>query len=113
MIELVRSRAEVVLPAVPGAGEHRALEPPLAERPLEVKAGVLGRVEVPVHVRERDRVLAYVNRLDSPGRDLLDPRRGRKLDGRHEARVTRGCWPFCDAERECYARPVATILLAG
>src|SRR5213595_3844794 len=64
-VELVLARADVVLPAVPGAGEDAALEPPLPERPLEVDAVRLDRVEAAVAVGERK---LHVAGVDGPNR---------------------------------------------
>src|SRR5438132_7263549 len=57
-IELVLPGADVVLPAVPRAGEDAALQLPVAERPLQVDAVRLDGVEPAVAVRQRNLVLA-------------------------------------------------------
>ena len=52
-----------------GSGPRRAA---LAERPLQVQAVALQRVELAVQVDERDRLLAGLDRGYRPGRDVFD-----------------------------------------
>src|SRR5882724_3051402 len=49
-VELVLACSDVVLPAVPGAGEHTSVELALGERPLEVEAVRLHCIETAVAV---------------------------------------------------------------
>src|SRR5215211_6546173 len=56
-VELVLAGAHVVLPTVPGAGEHAAFEAALAQRALQVQAVLLDRVEAAVAVGQRDLLL--------------------------------------------------------
>jgi hypothetical protein len=75
-VELVLAGAHVVLPAVPGTGEDAALEVALPERPLEVEAVALDRVEAAVAVGESDLFLAGLDRPDGSLEDVLGARDG-------------------------------------
>src|SRR5438874_685779 len=57
-VELVFPGAHVVLPAMPGTGEDAVLEHALPERPLQVQAVLLHRVEAAVAMGQRDLLLA-------------------------------------------------------
>jgi hypothetical protein len=89
---------------VPGAGEHAALEPSLAERALEVEAVLLDGVETAVAVRKRDLLVPGLDAADSARWDVLDPRDGHEFHGRDPSNRPhkRGTLP-----------PVSTILLCG
>ena len=111
-VELVLSRADVVLPPVPRAREHTAIEPAVSERPLQVEAVLLDRVEPASAVGECDLLLAGADCTDRPRRDVLDLRDG------HEPLV---CHPATLPTRDRlngsgargYIPAVATILLCG
>jgi hypothetical protein len=96
VFELVQAGADVVLPAVPGAGEHRSFELALAERPLQMETMSLGRVELVVDIRDRDFLVAGADVRDRSGRNVFDARHRHK---RHGQDVT--------------LRLVATVLLVG
>src|SRR6476659_2237967 len=76
VVELVETRADVVLPPVPGAGQDVIRERALAERPVEVQAGALGRVPLAVDVGQRELALAGADAAHRPGGDVLDLRDG-------------------------------------
>src|SRR5438445_7171022 len=61
-VELVLPRPDVVLPAVPGAGDDTALQVPLAERPLQVEAVPVDRIEADRAVRQPDLLLPRLRR---------------------------------------------------
>src|SRR2546423_7465178 len=71
-VELVLAGADVVLPAVPGTGQHTIFQVPLAERSLEMQAVALQRIEAAVAVCERELGLARLHRADRSGRNVLD-----------------------------------------
>ena len=96
VVEVVQPSADVVVPPVPGADEVAVLEPALAERPLQVQADAVDRVELVIDVGEGQFLLARLHTGNGSGRDVLDPCDG---DERHERDVT--------------LRGVATILLVG
>src|SRR5207248_6413758 len=108
-VELVLAGAHVVLPAVPGAREHTSLQPTLAERPLEVEAVPLHRVEAAVAVGKCDLRLACLDTADRSGRNLLDPRDGDEAV-LHRRDPTKGLRSHVRAR---YPPAVATILLCG
>jgi hypothetical protein len=103
-VELVLSRADVVLPAVPGTGEDAPLEAALAERALQVEAVALDGEEAAVAVGKGDVLVTGADTADRARRDVLDPRDGHEFHGRDPSNAThkRGTLP-----------PVATILLCG
>src|SRR5438105_15164729 len=70
-VELVLAAPDVVLPAVPGAGEDVVVDATFAERPVEVEALALRRIELAVYVRERDSLLARLHGADRAGRDVV------------------------------------------
>ena len=89
---------------MPGTGEDTALEAPLAERALQVKAVRLDGVEAPFAVRERDLLLAGEDARDRAGRDVLDPRHRDEFHARD---------PSNRPHERGTLRIVATILLCG
>ena len=84
-VELVLAGANVVLPSVPRARQHRPFEPAAAERPLEVHARVLDGEELTVDVAQRDCLLAHVDHLDRARWHLADTRDRRELRRGHAA----------------------------
>jgi hypothetical protein len=80
-VELVLSRADVVLPAVPGTAQDAALEAALAERALQMQAMLLDGVETTVAVGERDLLVARADAADGARRDLLGARDGHEFHG--------------------------------
>src|SRR5262245_47587132 len=87
-VELVLARADVVLPAVPWAGEDAAFEAPFAERTLEVEAVLLDRVEAPVAVGERDLDVSRPDAADGAGRNVLHACDGHEIHGRDPSNRT-------------------------
>jgi hypothetical protein len=108
-VELVLAGTDVVLPAVPGTRQHTPVEPPLAQRALEVEAVSLDGVEAAVAVGECDLGLACPDAADRSGRNLLDPRDGDEAVF-HARDPSKGLSRHVRAR---YAPPVATILLCG
>jgi hypothetical protein len=94
-IELVLARADVVLPPVPWARQHAALEAALPERPLEVDAVLLHGVEAAVAVREGDLLVACADAADGARRNVLDARDGHEVHARDTSNGTykRGTLP--------------------
>src|SRR2546421_1174690 len=78
-VELVLPGADVVLPAVPRAGEDAAVELAVAERPLQVEAMRLDGIETAVAVRERELLLAGLDGANGARRDVLDPSDGDEI----------------------------------
>lgn len=108
-VELVLTCSQVVLPAVPGTRDHAAVEPALAEGPLQVGAVGLHGVEAAVAVGERHLLLAGLHAADGLGRKFLDPS-DRDKAVFHPGDLTKGL------SRQALARyppVVATILLCG
>ena len=108
-VEFVLPGPDVVLPAVPGAGEHAALELAVAQRALQVQAVLLHGIEAPVAVGECDLLFARLDATDRSGREVLG------LGDRNEAVFhprdpTKGLSVDVPAR---YAPAVATILLCG
>ena len=108
-IELVLARSHVVLPPVPGAGEHAALQLALAERALEMHAVRLHGVEAAVAVRQRELFLASLDAEDAAGRNVLDSSDGDEAVF-HAGDPTKG---LSGHARARYPFVVATILLCG
>jgi len=98
------------LPSVPGAREDASVEVALTERPLQVDAVRLHRVEPALAVRERELVLAGLDGADGAGRDVLHPRNPDEAFVGHGATVPARL--IGDRERR-YPPRVATILLCG
>ena len=109
-VELVLARADVVLPAVPGAGQDAPLEAAVAERPLEVKAVPLHRKEAAVAVSQRDFGLADLEWADYPGRDVLYAGNSDETVFLHVRDPNKG---LSSHVRARYPPHVATILLCG
>src|SRR5712692_9849477 len=65
------SGGDVVLPAVPRAGDGFVFELTLAQRPAAVQAGVVDRVELAVHVGQRDGLAIHLEFADGPGGDFV------------------------------------------
>jgi hypothetical protein len=105
----VLARAHVVLPAVPGAGEHAALQFALAERPLEMEAVRLHGVEAAVAVGQGDLLLAGLDAVDGSGGDIVDPSDGDEAVF-HAGDPSKGLGAHGRAR---YPLAVATILLCG
>jgi hypothetical protein len=72
-VELVLSRANVVLPPVPGARQDATLEASVSEWPLEMEAMPLHGEEAVVAVRQRDLLLAGADCAHRSGRNVFDP----------------------------------------
>ena len=94
---------------MPGAREHTALQPALAERPLEVEAVRLHGVEAAVAVGQRDLVLAGLDGADGSGGNILDSSDGDEAVF-HPGDPTKGLSGHASAR---YPFAVATILLCG
>jgi hypothetical protein len=108
-VELVLAGAHVVLPPVPGATQHAAFEASFAERSLEMEAVALECIEGAVAVRQRDLLVADLERANGPGRDVVHT-----CDA--DEAVLHGADPnkgLRSHVRARYPPPVATILLCG
>src|SRR5439155_27359976 len=108
-VELVLARAHVVLPPVPGAREHAALQLALAERPLEVEAVPLHGVEAAIAVGQGDLLLAGLDAVDGSGGNIVDSSDGDEAVF-HAGDPTKG---LSGHARARYPLVVATILLCG
>ena len=108
-VELVLARPDVVLPAVPGAREDVVFDPALAERALQVHAGVLRRVELAVDVGEGDLLVAGPHAAHRSGGNVVHAGDGHEAAG-HALEPNKG---LESALSRRYAPAVATILLAG
>src|SRR5207247_8117075 len=71
VVELVQSRAHVVLPTVPGAGEDGVLQMTFGERALQVEAVALNGVHLSADVREGDLLALDLDVLHPPWRNLF------------------------------------------
>jgi len=105
----VLARAHVVLPPVPGAREHAALQLALAERPLEVEAVPLHGVEAAIAVGQGDLLLSGLDALDGSGGNIVDSS-DRDEAVFHAGDPTKG---LSGHARARYPLVVATILLCG
>ena len=108
-IELVLAGANVVLPAVPGAREHAALQLALAERPVEVEAVRLHGIEAAVAVGQGDLLVAGLDAVDGSGGNILDSSDGDEAVF-HAGDPTKG---LSRRARARYSLVVATIVLCG
>jgi hypothetical protein len=75
-VELVLTRPDVVLPAVPRTAEHAPFESALAERAPEMQAMALHGIEAAVAVGESDLDLARLDRADCSRWNVVHARDG-------------------------------------
>jgi len=108
-VELVLAGAHVVLPPMPGAGEHAPFQVALAERSLEVEAVALHRVEAAVAAGQGDLLLAFLDVADGSRGDVVDSS-DRDEAVFHAGDPTKG---LSGHARARYPFAVATILLCG
>ncbi len=108
-VELILACSYVVLPAVPGAGEHAAVQLALAERSLEVEAVRLHRIEAAAAVGQGDLLLACLDVADGSRGNVVDSSDGDEAVF-HAGDPTKG---LSGHTRARYPFAVATILLCG
>src|SRR5262245_57729559 len=105
LVHRVDAGRDVVLPAVPGAGDDHALELALAERAAAMEARVVDRVKGAADVEERDLLAARLDAFSRAGRDVGD--RGDLHEVRHAAASGMGLSDGQDASAAAMAGAAA------